>query len=479
MDPFRWTILLAAALVLTGCQSPPTVTQAERINRTFGAIPASSSSSSAEAVRKADYRTALAAALPAINAGDPQFFWRTPAKRNEYSRGQFSKLRRADSRRAPPGLVRDGLGLPVIGIIPGNTPNAPSSGFLVPATLVATPASPEKNGTPRSQIRLFDSLRTDRARIDQRAFAVARNLEAVIEKAQSLGPGRLDGWKNFLNAHRLGQSRLTFFQPFDPDKIPVVLVHGLFSTPQMWANVVRALWADPGVRDRFQFWMFYYPTGQPIPASALELRQELDAVVRNHGRFKPAILVGHSMGGLLARTLVSGLSPDAAERIVPGIAGLPANHRVRQSLIFEPRTDVRRVIFLMTPHQGSRMALTSYSALGMRLTRFPDWLGDEIRTLGHLIPRDDRGRLPTSIHGLSPDSQFLSALRKAPMAAPYHSIIGIRSSRSAIGSSDGVVTYESAHVPGAESELLVPSGHGGHTHPMTLAELHRILALEK
>jgi hypothetical protein len=42
-------------------------------------------------------------------------------------------------------------------------------------------------------------------------------------------------------------------------------------------------------------------------------------------------------------------------------------------------------------------------------------------------------------------------------------------------STDGVVPYWSSHLDGAESELIVPSGHAAHQNPMAIAEVRRIL----
>src|SRR5256885_3690003 len=49
-------------------------------------------------------------------------------------------------------------------------------------------------------------------------------------------------------------------EPYDPDRIPVVLVHGLMSIPQMWVPTISAIESDPGLRGRYQFWVFAYPT---------------------------------------------------------------------------------------------------------------------------------------------------------------------------------------------------------------------------
>ena len=64
-------------------------------------------------------------------------------------------------------------------------------------------------------------------------------------------------------------------EPYDPDRIPVILIHGLTSIPQMWVPTISAIESDPELRGRYQFWVFAYPTGDPIALSALKLRESL------------------------------------------------------------------------------------------------------------------------------------------------------------------------------------------------------------
>jgi hypothetical protein len=58
---------------------------------------------------------------------------------------------------------------------------------------------------------------------------------------------------------------------------------------------------------------------------------------------------------------------------------------------------------------------------------------------------------------------------------PYHSIIGDRGKGDTPDSSDGVVPYSSSHLDGAESELIVPTGHGAYESPLAIEEIRRIL----
>ena len=376
-------------------------------------------------------------------------------------------------RATEPGLHRTGLGLPLVGrTFPGGA-NAPLAGFHVPLTLLALPRAPTM-GCCDAALVDPESIRSVNTAHGE--LAVAMDLETPLDATRATGPRFSDGLANMLRADRFaGPPRIGFLQPYDPAKTPVVLVHGLMSTPRMWAPLVKALLADEQIRAHYQFWFFYYPTSKPIPISALRLREALDGVARVHPLHKPMILIGHSMGGILARAQVSRIGVPEAQRISPEIASLPEANPVRRALVFEPRADVSRVGFMFTPHRGSRFAINRIGTLGIRLTRLPQRLIGELANYAHLVPDAIDGRLPTSIHGLSPHSQFLQLMDHTRPTVPAHSIIGVRRGGPTSTGSDGVVSYWSAHLDTAESEVVVPAGHSGVAHPKSIAELRRIL----
>ncbi len=486
----RWTALwLALSLGATACQSvrPPTASLSldpalgTRLEQGVGIMASPRSSARQRAEAETEYRGLLAGNLPRLvqeAAGPPQALTdrlSPPAglPKGVLEPGGFAEL--VPARRAPagvPGLHRDGLGLPLVGRIYPGGDQAPLAGFHVPLTLLVLP---RESGPGCCEAALVDPRRIDAVTTRAGVLPVAMDLESPVDATRATGPRFRDGLANLLRPDRLGgDSRFGFLEPYDPDKTPVVLVHGLMSTPRMWAPVIKGLLADPRVRDRYQFWFFYYPTSKPIPISALRLREALDTVARQHPDHRPMVLVGHSMGGILARAQVSRFSPEMAAEISPEIAALPKSNPVRRSLVFEPRSDVERVLFLFTPHRGSRLAANTIGTWGMRLARLPQWLVAEMAAYAHLFPDAVDGRLPTSIHGLSPHSQFLALLDRTRPTVPAHSIIGVRRGPAATGS-DGVVAYRSAHLDSAESELVVRAGHSGVGHPDTIAELRRIL----
>jgi len=152
-------------------------------------------------------------------------------------------------------------------------------------------------------------------------------------------------------------------------------------------------------------------------------------------------------------------------------------------LIFRPRHDVARVIFISTPHRGSVIAQNPIGRIGSSLIRKSEQYVNAGREIlqASVVQEDPTimklNRLPNSIDTLSPNDPFVKEMNTLPMAkrVPYHSIIGDRGRGDTPNSSDGVVSYWSSHLDGAESEKIVPCGHGAHHNPEAVAEVVRIL----
>lgn len=287
---------------------------------------------------------------------------------------------------------------------------------------------------------------------------------------------------------------LSLLRPYRRGRVPVVLVHGLWSGPWSWAPMVEALEADPALRDRYQFWTFGYSTGDPILYSAWQLRRDLDEVRRRFdpdrtdAAFDRMVIVGHSMGGLLAKMMVQDSGPRlwrlVSERSSEDLAGDAADRDLfRHALFFRPRPEVRRVVFIATPHRGSRVDRGGLARLGARLVRIQEPLRAAYGRLrdrngpGFFLERLREG-LPTSIDELEWGSPILTGLSQIGLApgVAAHSIIADLHDPPRAGGSDGLVPYDSARLEGLESEVLVSSGHLCQAHPAVIAEVRRILA---
>jgi hypothetical protein len=149
---------------------------------------------------------------------------------------------------------------------------------------------------------------------------------------------------------------------------------------------------------------------------------------------------------------------------------------------FTPQPFVRRVIFISTPHRGSELGDQFLGRLVDRLIRLPSSVRSTYKALlkengDDFFATSMRDGLPSSVDNLSRNNPLLMALERLPFPAgvPYHSIIGQNAPGPVEEGSDGVVPYVSAHLDGAESELVVHADHSAQDTPDTIGEIRRIL----
>ncbi len=291
---------------------------------------------------------------------------------------------------------------------------------------------------------------------------------------------------------------LYMLEPYDPGKIPVLFVHGLWSSPITWMEMFNDLAGSPDVRQHYQFWFYLYPSGQPFWLSATRMRNdlmEMRATV-DPQRIAPAldqmVLVGHSMGGLVSRmqTLDSGndfwnIVSDKPFHLVK--AEPPVREDLERLFFFEPNQSIRRVVTIGTPHRGSSFANDTTRWVSAKLISLPAILvqrKQQIRQDNPELFRPDSKliEVSTSIDSLSPDCPILPVMlsaRRAPWTQ-YHNIVGRAPERGVVGrfagDGDGVVDYSSAHLDDVASEIVVPSDHTNvHRHPLATLEVRRVL----
>jgi pimeloyl-ACP methyl ester carboxylesterase len=295
------------------------------------------------------------------------------------------------------------------------------------------------------------------------------------------------------NALHFATTGLTMRRPFARGKVPVVFIHGLWATPRSWEPMIQALEADTALNDAYQFWTFGYSTGDPIPYSASLLRQNLEDARRQvdpdktDPSFDRMVLIGHSMGGLLAKMMVvengSPLWSEVSDRPFDELLGDPDDRNIfAQTRGLKPLAGVRRVVFIATPHRGSRLSGGWLQNLGARLVG-----GTESLRLAYarLVARNRPGffkegfrkGLPTSIEELEWEAPFLRRLSDLPISSTvkFHSIIPVRPDRLYAERTDGLVSYASAHLDSANSEVVISAGHLCQDHPDVIREIRRVL----
>ena len=421
------------------------------------------------------YRLRFAAGSHKEGTWDPGYFnfLRTPAQVHE-------KVAHQEAR------INDWGGV-MVGVYKPADPRKyflPLVGLAVPVTaaLDFTTSASTVGRVRDATLALYDPTRRETIRLAGAERPLAADFGAPLAYYPKL---KLAGFMAMLRpANYEKRAGLYMLEPYDPDRIPVILIHGLTSIPQMWVPTISAIESDPEIRGRYQFWVFDYPTGDPILLSALKLRESLARVYRLYPKTKDMVLISHSMGGLLSqmqavttkRVLWDSVFQGDADRIY---AKLPPDQVLKQALIFDANPRVHRIVFICVPHRGSDLATNWIGSFGTGLISLPGKLLSGAEDVVTAPLQSDVGlkHMPTGINGLSPRSPVLRGLDTLPIDAPYHTIAGDRGRGDTPNSSDGVVAYWSSHLTGAQSELIVPGPHGSYALPQTVSELKRILRL--
>lgn len=300
--------------------------------------------------------------------------------------------------------------------------------------------------------------------------------------------------------HGIDRPHLYMMQPYDPQRRVILMLHGLASSPEAWANVANELQGDAELRKNFQIWQVYYPTNAPVVLNHAAIRR---LVARTLQHFDPSgqapasrdmVLIGHSMGGVIARLMVSSadqqlwawamreleLEPKRVEKLRP---------RLDAILRFEPMPQFERVIFIATPHRGTVVAGKRMGRWVSRLVRLPLTLLKNFAEILQITPeakaadsaQEGPPKLPNSIDNLDEHDPFVLAADDLPISprVRYHSIIARADASVPLEESDdGLVPYRSAHLSGALSEKVITSAHSVQGSASSILELRRILHMD-
>jgi pimeloyl-ACP methyl ester carboxylesterase len=420
--------------------------------------------------------------IPATHRG---FAWKSD---------DFQRLRQPPTGHEPLLTRRyccAGLGVPLVVQRRRNDCDPVEARFFPEKSYFAATAVLRFDG-PTPVLEFRNPLEAANVETDCGTLPLARDLSAPL--AQSLDEAPRTYFSGFIEPGQATTlSRLTFLDPYQPGKVPVVLIHGLFSDPLSWADLVNDLRAAPGFSERFQLWVFRYPTGQGFLQSAAALRRELRAAVEqldpagSDPALRQMVLVGHSMGGLIAKLQVT----HSDDLIWNRLAILPLDEiattestraLLAENCFFDPSPHVARVVFIASPHCGS---LRSSEFVGRGAALFVEPSPEQAAIHEQLV-RDNPGvfnpeferRFPTSIDMLRPSSPLLAAMQEMRIgeSVELHNIVGVSSPLSLDGPSDGVVSVHSAWHPGCQSVLAVGAPHVKvHRALRTSAEVWSIL----
>jgi pimeloyl-ACP methyl ester carboxylesterase len=448
------------------------------------------------------YNTACAELTSLLRLGDGGRLWNRPLTLGGHNTAYRLRLEPASNAVWSPSyftsfvpsadirkkLIKDanrqqGVGGSLVGVRMVNPPEkfAPRRGITAPVT-----ATLDFHGIDAS-LALHRPAKQLTARLEGKIRPLNADFSAPISYYKPPSNLALVGLVGGFEArHYPAQIGLYFLQPYDPDRIPLIFVHGLFSTPFTWVQTINGLQADPEIRKHYQFWVFAYPTGYPILYSALRLREELTEVDQVYPNHKPFVVVGHSMGGMLTHDQVVTVTRDMWEKALGQTAKdifrqNSSNSLVVRALTFRANPRIKRVVFVCAPHRGSNMASGGLGKFAISLINLPGQLTtimkDALSGADLAQLTGSAKRFPNSVWGLKPTNPALPVINSASITVPYHSIIGDRGKGDCPNCTDGVVPYWSSHLDGAKSERIVPGPHGSCELPETIVELDRILRL--
>ena len=178
------------------------------------------------------------------------------------------------------------------------------------------------------------------------------------------------------------------------------------------------------------------------------------------------------------------MSPHALACIARGSGRVTPQQikRIDPMLRFEPFPHVSRAIFIATPHRGTSVAGGRLGRWMAGFIRFPVTVLEE---LAHTLApnaaassHESLGHIPNSVDNLDENDPFVRAAADFPISAQvnYHSIVAQANAEVALADSDdGLVPYRSAHLPGAQSEKVIISGHSVQQNAAAILEIQRIL----
>jgi triacylglycerol esterase/lipase EstA (alpha/beta hydrolase family) len=351
--------------------------------------------------------------------------------------------------------------------------------------------------TRRVELDAYSPEATERITLHGEQVPLAGNFTAAygLWLAQS-GFARQSLRTLFGMSEGIGEPHIYLMQPWDPNRRIIFMLHGLASSPEAWVNLANEIMGDPELRQQFQVWQVYYPTNAPIALNRYEIANAFNDTLKHFDpngstrASKDMVYIGHSMGGVLARLLVSD-SGDVlwndllANYDLKGERLKRVQNKLGPLLHFKAQPNVERAIFIAAPHQGTDIAGNKVGRLIGRLVRLPlTILGkfeDVFMALAQAEQQVDgtaKPKIPNSIDNLKASDPFVKAAAQLPIEAglKYHSIIAQRKPELPVDKSDdGLVPYWSAHLPGALSEKVVISGHSVQETPQAVLEVRRIL----
>ena len=346
------------------------------------------------------------------------------------------------------------------------------------------------------QLNVYDPYIVEKIKVGGNEYPLAANFSAPYGLWLAENNLGIAAYLSLIDRdQRLTMPHLYMLEPYNPNKKVIVLVHGLASSPEAWIRLTNDIMGDQVLRENFQVWQVFYSTNMPIFESRYQINaiinQTFASVDQESASVKNAVLIGHSMGGIIARLLVSD-----ADLVQPALKRL--NNRkydkFKSDPIFKERLTIKsvpnfdRAIFISAPHRGTAFADRWFTLAARKIIKLPgaflgalaDSIDDRDVNAKNFLKDVGQGLIQNGPSDLSRNSNFTlvteNTMPKKGMI--YHSIMGNdTNSNDPNVMTDGVVPYTSSHLDGAVSEKIIKGGHSIQETPEAVLELRRILRL--
>ena len=377
-------------------------------------------------------------------------------------------------------------------------PNIHKARYLA-ATIIAQPTKSNASvddvlNNPNFEIKVYDPYRIDKVNISGQPYSLAANFSAPYGlwlAENNLGAA---AYLSLIDRdQRLTMPHLYMLEPYNPNKKIIVLVHGLASSPEAWIGVTNDIMGDPILREHYQVWQVFYSTNIPILESRFQiyalLKQAFAGINPKDVAAKDAVLVGHSMGGIISRLLVS-----EADISKSALSMMSTRQQIRlrkhpviaERLKIKPIENFDRAIFLASPHSGTDYADRWFTLAARKIIRLPttfltslaDTLTSDDADLRDFVKNLSSDVIQNGPSDLSRKSKFMEVTHaiEPKKGFVFHSVMGnVSKSNDPALMTDGIVPYKSAHLNGAVSEKVIKSGHSVQETPEAILELRRIL----
>ena len=304
-------------------------------------------------------------------------------------------------------------------------------------------------------IHLYNPYRSESANILGDDYPLAANFSAGY--GLWLAENQLDGvgYLNLITRQKEASlPKLFMLEPYDPDKRVIIMLHGLASSPATWVNLTNDIFNDDKLRNNYQVWQIFYPTNLPILENRYQIQKLINATYEQTDptgqniASKNSVIISHSMGGIIARMMLSDenlvddldrlddqnvLSMNEKRQIRDAVKESFGQQQLRERFELKTLPQVDTAVFLSSPFRGTDYADRWFTRALRRIVYLPVGLVKTVTdNLATLAIQGDLAQNPlgalylqNGASQLSDKSSFIQLTKDISIneRITYHSII--------------------------------------------------------